>query len=75
MMPEWEYKGWARFLSENPPNVNEVQMAILLRSMTTMFGGKAELDDFIISPAYKSKDEKVEMTGEALEFALQGMFG
>ena len=50
-----EYTGWYAYLSEKPPEINEIQMATLMAMISNMFGGKAKPMDFMVSPSAKKR--------------------
>ena len=68
-----EYEQWRVYLSYEPLNTNEIQLAVLLAAVTSFMGGKKKASDFIISHAPKAKTTST-VTGEELNDLIKGMF-
>lgn len=57
-----ELREWAEFLSKEPVNSVEVQLALLTTIVANMMGGKKKIDDFLITsykedkPMYASEE-------------------
>jgi hypothetical protein len=66
-----EYEQWKVYLSYEPPNTNEIQLAVLIAAVTSFAGGKKKARDFIISRAPRAKST---ITGEELNNLIKGMF-
>jgi len=66
-----EYEQWKVYLSYEPPNTNEIQLAVLIAAVTSFMGGKKKASDFIISSVPKAKST---VTGEELNNLIKGMF-
>ena len=44
-----ELHGWAQYLSEEPPNSIEIQTALVAQVANNAMGGKATLEDMLIT--------------------------
>lgn len=53
-----ELEGWAEFLSREPNNSVEIQLALLTTVVANMMGGKKKIDDFLITE-YKPPKENI----------------
>lgn len=46
-----EVQGWARYFADEPDNSVEIQLALLANMVSSAFGGKGKLEDFLITRA------------------------
>lgn len=53
-----ELHSWVEYLSKEPTNSIEIQLALLTTVVANMMGGKKKLDDFLIT-AYKPEKDSV----------------
>lgn len=49
VMPVSEFNGWMKYYAQKPPDVQELQMAVLCTIVSNAVGGKSKVDDFILS--------------------------
>ena len=49
VLSEPEFVGWLHYLRNEPPSIQEQQMAILTTIVVNSMGGKAKYTDFLIS--------------------------
>jgi len=66
-----EFLGWMRFVDVEPFNIQEIQMATLNYITSIQKGSKVDFEDFMVSKAPESKEEK--LSGKALEQFLLGV--
>jgi len=59
-----ELNSWAEYLSMEPSNSIEIQLALLTTIVANMMGGKKSVDDFIIT-SYRPKVDKPIFMDEA----------
>lgn len=53
-----ELVGWSKYLAHEPVNSTEVQLALLSQIVSSFGGGKAKLNDLLITQ-YKGKSKDV----------------
>ena len=53
-----EYLGWYVYLTNKPPDHNEIQMATLMAMVANMFGGKSKPKDFMVSQHTTNRSPK-----------------
>jgi len=59
VLSQIEYLGWVEYLiNRKPADVNEVQMAMVLTTLSSFAGGKSKIEDFILSNGSKGKKSK-----------------
>jgi len=60
MLTPTEYIGWMKYFSNKPPDIPEVQLAIISTLIANAMGSKkkAKVDDFIISKQISKKDKR-----------------
>lgn len=59
-----ELRGWAEYLSMEPTNSTEIQLALLTSVVANMMGGKSKIDDFLITSYKPKSDEEVIFASE-----------
>ena len=52
-----EFSGWIKYLAQKPPDVQEIQMAILATIVSNALGGKAKVEKFILSGKNNKSDK------------------
>ena len=58
-MPKSELRLWATYMSQEPSNSTELQLALLTTVASNMMGGKNKLDDFNITQYKVKKTEEI----------------
>lgn len=46
-----EVQGWALYFSDEPDNSIEIQLALIANMVSSAFGGKGKLEDFLLTRA------------------------
>lgn len=44
-----EFNKWVKYFAQKPPDINEIQTAVLSTLVSNGLGGKAKVDNFILS--------------------------
>ncbi len=57
MLTPNDYYKWVAYLSHKKPEVTEIQLAVLSTLVSNGLGGKAKVDDFLISIEKKQKEK------------------
>lgn len=60
-----ELREWAEYLSQEPVNSTEIQLALLTSVAANMMGGKSKIDDFLITSYKPPKDDAPQFASEA----------
>jgi len=75
MLTKSELYGWMSYFKYKEPDVQEVQMAILISTVNNALGGKAKTEDYILSHTPKVKSKKVKDNNFAAFAAIATPFG
>lgn len=59
-----ELRGWAQYLSMEPVNSTEVQLALLTTVVANILGGKSSIEDFLITSYKPPKSEELVFADE-----------
>jgi len=68
-----EYEEWKVYLSYEPTNTTEIQLASLITLVGSFMGVKSSVADNMVSTRPKKKPKKID--GATLNNVIKGMFG
>lgn len=74
-MTSAELHGWSQYLSLEPDNSSEIQMALVAQVANNAMGGKASLKDMLITRHSKPKTVEDEMASRPDDNAVKLAFG
>lgn len=67
-----EFNGWMKYIQQKPADITEVQLAVIASLVSTAAGGKAKIEDFILSNK-NSKKKKTDVDYDAVASLFRGM--
>lgn len=59
-----ELRGWSEYLSMEPTNSVEIQLALLTSVVGNLMGGKTKIDDFLITSYRPPRDDTLQFASE-----------
>lgn len=67
-----EFSGWIKYIRQKPADITEVQLATIASLVSTAAGGKAKIEDFILSNK-NSKKKKTNTDIDAVASLFRGL--